>query len=62
MFHKLDEIDWKKALVVLGGITAFWLAIDSLTPQSYDKWVLGIIAGMSAMFTYFMNASKGTKQ
>jgi hypothetical protein len=59
MFHKLSEIDWKKALKVLGGIAIFWGSIAILIPAHVNTWVLAVLAGLTGAFTYWMNASKG---
>jgi len=58
MFHKLDEIDWGKFLIVIAALGIFWTGIMGLTPDKLDKWVFGILGALTGAITYVMNAAR----
>lgn len=36
-FHSLDTIDWTRVIVVVSAATAFWTAMESITPPAWHK-------------------------
>ncbi len=58
MFHSLDEINWKQAAIVIGGIIILWAGLDSIIPDPYYGKVATLLGAVSAMVAYFANAKK----
>ena len=58
MFHSFDDIDWRKAAIILGGLIILWAGLESLIPASWYATGATILGAVSAMLLYFINAKK----
>jgi hypothetical protein len=57
-FHSLNDIDWRKATIVIGGIILLWGGLGTVVPDPYYGKVATILGALSAMIAYFANAAK----
>jgi hypothetical protein len=56
LFHNVREVNWKRAGIVVGAVTIFWLGLAAIVPSAYHSKGMIVLAAVQSAVTFLMRS------